>query len=315
MQGILDNQYNILSFKEEGFNRLYYTTRHNQTQTLNIIGIQKGENNNNNNIIPANEINILNILNNANNPNILRYIGNGNGPLVLNGEPPRNVPYIVFENAPKFSLFEYIIYGNIRFSEIKVKLIFKKILNGIRAIHNANICHGDIKPEYILFDENYNPKIGFFELSLLNANNIDEFIGTKRYCAPEKINLIPYNGIQADIFSLGQTLFMLKEGILAFESSENADEHYSLIAQNNIVQFWNLPKFQGLNLSQGFKDLFIRMVSNNPNQRPTIDQILNDPWMQEINNLNEQELATLENEIKKEFHIREAQIIKKNIGE
>ena len=51
MQGILDNQYNILSFKEEGFNRLYYTTRHNQTQTLNIIGIQKGENNNNN-IIP-----------------------------------------------------------------------------------------------------------------------------------------------------------------------------------------------------------------------------------------------------------------------
>ncbi len=117
------------------------------------------------------------------------------------------------------------------------------------------------------------------------------------------------------IFSLGQTLFMLKEGILAFESSENADEHYSLIAQNNYVQFWNLPQFQGLNLSQGFKDLFIRMVSNNPNQRPTIDQILNDPWMQEINNLNEQELATLENEIKKEFHIREAQIIEKNIGE
>ena len=194
-------------------------------------------------------------------------------------------------------------------------MIFKKILNGIRAIHNANICHGDIKPDNILFDENYNPKIGFFELSLLNANNIDEFIGTKRYCAPEKINLIPYNGIQADIFSLGQTLFMLKEGILAFESSENADEHYSLIAQNNIVQFWNLPKFQGLNLSQGFKDLFIRMVSNNPNQRPTIDQILNDPWMQEINNLNEQELATLENEIKQEFHNREAQIFDKNIEE
>ena len=117
-----------------------------------------------------------------------------------------------------------------------------------------------------------------------------------------------YKLIYKIIFSLGQTLFMLKEGILAFESSENADEHYSLIAQNNIVQFWNLPKFQGLNLSQGFKDLFIRMVSNNPNQRPTIDQILNDPWMQEINNLNNDEINALEHELRNELHNREAQI-------
>ena len=195
--GTLDNQYNILSFKERGFNRMYYTARNNQNQNFNLIGIATGENNNNN--IPANEINVLNILNNVNNPNILRYIRNGNGPLVLNDEPPRNVSYIVFENAPKFSLFEYIIYGNIRLSEKKAKLIFKKILNGIGAIHNANICHRDIKPENILFDENYNPKICFFEMSRLNANNINEFIGSKSYCAPEILNHVPYNGIVSDI--------------------------------------------------------------------------------------------------------------------
>ena len=108
---------------------------------------------------------------------------------------------------------------------------------------------------------------------------------------------------------------MLKEGIVGFASAEHNDPRYSLIANNNIAQYWNLPRFQGLNLSQGFRDLFTRMVSNNPNQRPTIDQILNDPWMQEINNLNEQELAALEEEIINEFHNREAEILDKKLLE
>jgi hypothetical protein len=37
-------------------------------------------------------------------------------------------------------------------------------------------------------------------------------------------------------------------------------------------------------------------------------QILNDPWMQEINNLNEQQSNALENQVRNEFLIREQQI-------
>ena len=62
-----------------------------------------------------------------------------------------------------------------------------------------------------------------------------------------------------------------------------------------------------INPSNEFKDLFIRMVSYDPLQRPTIDQILNDPWMQELNNLNNDELIALENELRNELHNRETQ--------
>ena len=50
------------------------------------------------------------------------------------------------------------------------------------------------------------------------------------------------------------------------------------------------------------------MVAFNPNERPTIDEILNDEWMQEINNLNAVQIDNLENEVRNEFHNREAQI-------
>ena len=50
------------------------------------------------------------------------------------------------------------------------------------------------------------------------------------------------------------------------------------------------------------------MVSYEPNERPTIEEILNSEWLHEINNLNPQQILDLENEIFKEFQNREAQI-------
>ena len=99
--GNLNNQYTLLS-KKYGNDRVKaYSAIHNQNHNNYIIEFRDNE-------IPANEINILNILNNANNPNILRFIENGNGLLTLNNKPPKNKHFIIFEDAPKFHLFDYI---------------------------------------------------------------------------------------------------------------------------------------------------------------------------------------------------------------
>jgi len=276
--GTLDDQYTILSLKyNTGFRRGYHA-RQNQNQNDYLIELPI---NNNINAFPANEINILNILQNIDNPNILHYIGNGNGPLVLNNQPPINKPYLVFEYVPKNILFDYIFAG--AFTEKHSKLIFKKILNGIRSIHNAGICHRDIKPENILLDENYNPKIYDYSFACLNANNIQEFVGTISYSAPEILLNQPYDGIKCDIFSLGQLLFNLVNQIFGFQSAREDDQHYTLIRQQNYAEYWNSPAFAQLNLSNNFKNLFVRMVAFNPNERPTIDEILNDEqWRVEV---------------------------------
>ena len=74
------------------------------------------------------------------------------------------------------------------------------------------------------------------------------------------------------------------------------------------MSYWKLLGYNHLNASQDFKNLFIKMVYPNPAQRPTIADILKDPWMQEINDLNQNEINVLENQVINEFQIREQQI-------
>ena len=302
--GTLDNQYTIIRLILNDIYRIYYAAKDNQNQINCIIAIKENNNDDdNNNDFPANEINILNILHNVNNPHILHFIRNGNGQLTLQNEEPRNVAYLVFENADlNFSLFGCLTLGG--FQERQAKLIFKKILNGIQAIHNANICNRDINPGNIIFDDNYNPKIYSFDFSCLNANNLQDRGGKREFAPPEIFANQPYNGFKYDIFSLGQLLFMLVNGRFGFQSSHNDDHYYARIRNHQYDAYWQQALQQNLNPSESFKTLFVRMVSHNPNERPTINGILNDVWMQEINNLNAEDMNNLENQVQQELQNR-----------
>ena len=187
--GTINNNYTILSKKGENSYSSYYTVRHNKTNVNYLIEVYKED-------IPANLIKILNTLNALNNPYIIRYIDHGAGNIIFNNKPPEiNKPYIIYENIRNSDLFSSLYSREHGFSERHAKLIFKKILNGINAIHHANICHRDLKPENILLDENYNPKIFGFYFSCINKANLKEYIGTRSYVAPEILLKKPYNGI------------------------------------------------------------------------------------------------------------------------
>ena len=121
-------------------------------------------------------------------------------------------------------------------------------------------------------------------------NNLQGNFGNINYKAPEMFLNQPYNGIMTDVFSLGQILINIAGGIFGFKSARQNDDYYRLIIEQHFDQYWfEIGKKHNLILSQDFQNLFIRMVSPNPAQRPTIEQILNDPWMQEINDLNEEQ--------------------------
>ena len=302
--GNLDNQYTILLKYNYDPGRKQYLARHNQNHNYVVIEfLRNGDINN----FPANVINILNILRNVDNPYILHSIQNGNGLLTLNNKPPVNKPYIIYEYAVIIDLSSYLMKG--RFTERQAKLLFKKILIGLQAIHNAGICHRNIKPNNILFDANFNPKISYFYFSCLNANNLQGHVGTDKYMAPEILSNKPYDGILSDIFSLAQLLFTMVTGRKGFQVATGTDKFYSLIMNHHFDIYWKLFDDHNLNLSQSFKDLYMRMVAFEPKKRPTIEEILNSEWMQEINNLNEAQLNALENEIRQELHFRTWQLM------
>ena len=114
----------------------------------------------------------------------------------------------------------------------------------------------------------------------------------------------PYDGIKADIFSLGQILFNIVTAHFGFTSSASNNAFYKLIRLRNFEHYWGFFAQFNLNLSQEFKNLFIIMVDPVPSERPTIDKILNDTWIREINNLGQEQMIALENEVRNEFQNR-----------
>ena len=76
--------------------------------------------------------------------------------------------------------------------------------------------------------------------------------------------------------------------------------------------YWNLlGLFINVDeLSEQFKDLYLKMVAYNPNERPTLGEIFNDDYFDDIRELNEDQLKALEQEIITELKRREALIQK-----
>ena len=315
---LIDNQYTIIEKKGSGASSKVFLVKEINSEEIYAAKVLKkldiSESGEKEIKLFENEIKILNYLKEkTNNPFIIKLINSGEGEIVRPNKEITKNKYIILEYAEKGSLLDYIYYyRNKGLEERFGKIIFYKILQGIQACHKVNICHRDLKLDNILFDINFNPKICDFGLSEFNQNEFTDTVGTLKYEAPEILNDKPYNGFEVDIFSLGVTLFTLVTGTFCFQIAKRNNELYNLIKNKKYEKYWKKFENLGINLSNNFKNLFLRMVSYNPKERPIIEDILNDEWIKDIKDLNKEKFIELENEVKEELLKREIEM-KKNI--
>ena len=85
--------------------------------------------------------------------------------------------------------------------------------------------------QIFFFDENYEPKIADFGTAMENRDDLEEFIGTPGFKAPEIIRKEPHNGQMADIFSLSQILIYIVFGKPGFKNPNRMDPWYKLIIE------------------------------------------------------------------------------------
>ena len=202
---------------------------------------------------------------------------------------------------------KYINLSGKPLKEKHAKLFFSKVVKSVQAMHKIGICHRDLKTANILLDNKFNPKICDFGFSTYIKKDLKDVLGTPMYAAPE-IYKGNYNGEKVDIFALGVILFNLVTGLYGFNEAKISDKSYRLIALNKFPKFWNDLKTQVIGVSEKFKNLYVKMVSYKPVERPNLEQILNDEWMQEIENKNEKEIKDIELEIYEDFIEREKDI-------
>ena len=109
-----------------------------------------------------------------------------------------------------------------------------------------------------------------------NIKKLNSYRGTLTYMAPEIKESKEYDGRKVDIFSTGVILFIIVHGIFPFREAKPDEYFYNLIKKGDLKTYWK--KVGGEHLSDEFKDLFIKMVSYDPEKRPTVDEIKNHSW-------------------------------------
>jgi serine/threonine protein kinase len=101
--------------------------------------------------------------------------------------------------------------------------------------------------------------------------------------APEILLNEPYEGPPVDIFAAGVIMFIMATGHHPFKGTATPDTKlYKCIAGKRADAFWKYTKremkMEVFN-NKSFCDLFEKMVVLDPNERLSINDILNHPWM------------------------------------
>lgn len=130
--------------------------------------------------------------------------------------------YIVMEYVSGGCLKKFCTETNLLPVRQAVLLIFKACRALDYAFQNG-VIHRDIKAANILLSDRDDIKISDFgtaQISQATHTQIDGFVGSPAYMAPEQINEEPPS-VQTDIYSLGVTMYELLAGRLPFQAANS----------------------------------------------------------------------------------------------
>lgn len=165
-------------------------------------------------------------------------------------------------------------HGIRRFSEREARSFFIEICNGVKYLQSKNIIHRDIKFENILIDSSNNLKLADFGLAkLIDESLTQTTCGSTHIMAPEIFKRQPY-GKPSDVWSLGVVLYGMLTGDECIYKNVNRAEY-----EERMKNFKQMVFSQDSDLSAEAKDLISLILNPDPTKRPTVEEILNHPWM------------------------------------
>ena len=193
-----------------------------------------------------------------------------------------------------------------------LKLFFAELVLAFEHIHKHHVVYRDLKPENILLDPYGHIKVCDFNLAksgVSKQKRATSFCGSPMYLSPE---MLDPEGVdqRADIYGIGLLIYELVTDKPAF-MAPNLDALYDKI-KNNKIDFDD-PKLKG-----DMKDLLLKILVNNPDERITIEEIKKHEYFKDISFVKvfkrEYGPIIIKKKDESEFNIKlKNQIFKKNI--
>ncbi|KAF2016048.1 kinase-like protein [Aaosphaeria arxii CBS 175.79] len=182
--------------------------------------------------------------------------------------------WLVLEYCPGDELYNYLLKKG-AIEPAKVQKIFTQLVGAVSYVHNKSCVHRDLKLENILLDKHENVKLvdfGFTREYEGKSNYLQTWCGTVCYSAPEMLKGEKYAGEKVDVWSLGIILYALLTGELPFDDDDETVTKMKILKEEP-----NYPD----NFPPQAKELCQSLLSKRPILRPTLADILQNPWLAE----------------------------------
>lgn len=190
---------------------------------------------------------------------------------------------IIMECMEGGELFSRIqVRGDQAFTEREASEIMRDIGTAIQYLHNMNIAHRDIKPENLLYTRKEDTGVlkltdfGFAKETSLH-NPLQTPCYTPYYVAPEVLGPEKYDK-SCDMWSLGVIMYILLCGFPPFYSNTGQAISPGMKRRIRMGQY-EFPKPEWAEVSEEAKQLINQLLKTDPNERMTIEQFMNHPWI------------------------------------
>lgn len=190
-----------------------------------------------------------------------------------------------------FLVMEYLAGGNLASCALSfdttdmtdIRRVFQQLVDAISFMHEEGCYHRDIKLSNIMFNaERHTIKLIDFGLAALRDDNgshiCDSEVGTPGYAAPEIFREREYDASSVDVWSMGVCLYVLVKKKLPFADMSIKD-FYSVLEQTR----HNID-LHGLSLP--LRDLIMGMLTWDPRERYTLQDIKASEWLGEYTRVN-----------------------------
>ncbi|XP_014820590.1 PREDICTED: serine/threonine-protein kinase PLK2 [Calidris pugnax] len=174
--------------------------------------------------------------------------------------------YILLEYCSRRSM-AHILKARKVLTEPEVRYYLRQIVSGLKYLHEQEILHRDLKLGNFFINENMELKLGDFGLAARLEpleHRRRTICGTPNYLSPEVLNKQGH-GCESDIWALGCVMYTMLLGRPPFETT-NLKETYRCIREAR----YSLPS----SLLAPAKHLIASMLSKNPEDRPSLDEII-----------------------------------------